>query len=113
MSRWYKAFLIALPLALLFTIGSRFIQHTDRQYSYWINLYGESVAWVEARCAELSTPGACAGAHERRSFLASLRAYRDRVNAWWRPALAMAAIAWMSALASLAVLAWQRLRRPH
>jgi hypothetical protein len=114
MSRWEKIFLIALPAALLLSAACRFIYYTDREYSYWIALYGESVAWLEGRCAELSTPGACDTAQDRRSFLSSLESYRDSVTAWWWPALVLTALAWVMVITSLVSIAWQFLsRRPR
>ena len=113
MTRWEKVLVIALPAALALSVACRFIDHTDREYTYWINLYGESIAWLEARCEELNTPGACGTAQDRRSFLISLQSYRDGVKAWWRPALVLTAIAWTAVLASLVVVLWQFLRRRH
>jgi hypothetical protein len=111
MSRWEKTLLIALPTALLLSAACRFIHHTDREYSYWIALYGESMAWLEERCAELSTPGVCGTAQDRRSFLISLESYRDSVKAWWWPTLVLTALAWVAVLASLVSIAWQFVSR--
>jgi hypothetical protein len=101
MSRWDKLLLIALPAALLLSVACRFIYHTDRDYAYWIALYGETLTWLEARCAELETPGACRTAQDRRSFLGSLESYRERVVAWWWPALVATCLAWTAALSAL------------
>jgi hypothetical protein len=101
MNRWEKVLLVALPAALLLSAACRFIHHTDREYAYWIALHVETVAWLEARCAELATPGACGTAHDRRSFLSSLESYRARVTAWWWPTLALTVAAWGAALAAL------------
>lgn len=110
MSRWDKVLLIALPAALLLSAASRFIHHTDIEYAYWINLYGESITWLEARCAELDTPGACDAAQDRRSFLHSLESYRERVLAWWWPALVTTGIAWSAVLVALVAIALRFLR---
>lgn len=110
MSRWDKVLVIALPAALIFSAACRFIHHTDNEYAYWINLYGESISWLEARCAELDTPGACDTAQTRRSFLDSLETHRERVLAWWWPALVATGLAWSAVLASLAAIALRFLR---
>lgn len=113
MSRWEKVLLVALPLALLLSAACRFIHHTDREYAYWIALHGETVAWLEARCAELATPGACGTAQDRRSFLSSLESYRARVTAWWWPALVLTVLAWGAVLAALASIVRRALSRRH
>ena len=110
-SRWEKTVLIALPVALLLSASCRFIYHTDRDYSYWIDLYGETLTWLEARCAELETPGACRSAQERRSFLQALDDYRARVLAWWWPAIVATALAWVVVLASLTAIGYELVRR--
>ena len=111
MSRWEKTLLIALPVALLLSVSCRFIYHTDRDYTYWIDLYGETLTWLEARCAELETPGACRSAQERRSFLQSLKDYRARARAWWWPAIAATALAWGVVLVSLTAIGHRLVRR--
>lgn len=100
MDRWKKVMVVALLVALLLSVACRFIYHTDREYSYWISLYGESVLWLEERCAELKTAGACVAAEERRSFLSALETYRERVAAWWWPTVVLAALAWIAVVAS-------------
>lgn len=110
MTRWNKIFLATFTAALLLTVAWRFIDHSDREYSYWIDLHRQSVAWLEARCAELHTPGACGTAQERRAFLMSLEDYRDRVNGLRRPVVVLTALAWLAALASLAGSLRQTLR---
>lgn len=97
MTRAEKVLLVALPAALVLTAACRFIQHTDQEYSYWITQYGESLMWLEARCAELRTPGACRAAQDRLSFVAALESHRDRVTAWWWPTLALTVAAWLVA----------------
>jgi len=111
MTRWNRALLFALPAALLLSTALRFIHHSDREYSYWIDLHREGVAWLEARCAELHTPGACGTAQERRAFLDSLEAYRARVNLWRWPVVVLAAVAWAGVIVALAVLLWRLLQR--
>lgn len=111
MTRSGKVFLAALPVALLLSAALRFIHHTESEYSYWIAQYGESVAWLEARCAELGTPGACASAQDRRTFVSALESYRDSVTAWWWPALALTIVAWAVALASFVPIARRLLNR--
>lgn len=111
MTRSGKMFLAALPVALLLSAALRFIHHTDREYSYWIAQYGESVVWLEARCAVLNTPGACGTAQDRRSFVLALETYRDRVTAWWWPTLVLTTVAWIVALVSLIPLARRFLGR--
>lgn len=113
MSRWGIVLLVALPVALLLSAACRFIHHTDREYAYWIALHGETVAWLEARCAELATPGACGTAQDRRSFLSSLESYRARVTAWWWPALVLTVLAWGAVLAALASIVRGALSRRH
>ena len=110
MSRWEKMLLVALPLALLLSVACRFIHHTDLEYAYWIDLYGDSVKWLEARCAELDTPGACGTAQDRRKFVASLESYRQQVLAWWWPALIATVLAWLATLVPLFAIAWRFLR---
>lgn len=111
MTRWDRMVLIALPAALLLSVSLRFIHHSDREYTYWIDLHREGVAWLEARCAELHTPGACGTAQERRAFLDSLESYRARVNFWRWPVAALAAVAWAGVIVSITALLWQSLRR--
>jgi hypothetical protein len=111
MSRREKVLLVALPVALLLSAACRFIYHTDGEYSYWITLYRESVAWLEGRCTELNTPGACSTAQNRRSFLSSLESYRQSVTAWWWPTLILTAIAWVAVLAALVSIVWKSLCR--
>lgn len=101
MTRSGKALLVALPVALLLSAALRFIHHTDREYSYWISLYGESVVWLEGRCAALNTPGACGTAQDRRSFVSALESYRDSVTAWWWPTLVLTTMAWVAVVALL------------
>lgn len=99
-SRWERVLVVALVAALLLSAACRFIYHTDREYSYWISLYGESVVWLGERCAELRTPGVCGTAEDRRSFVLSLESYRDNVTAWWWPTLVLTVIAWIAVVAS-------------
>lgn len=113
MSRWEKLLLIALPLALLLSVASRFIYHTDFEYAYWIDLYGDSVKWLEARCAELDTPGACGTAQDRRKFVTALESYRSQVLMWWWPALIATALAWLATLVTLAAIVWHYMRERH
>ena len=101
MPRWKKAILVASLVALPLTAACRFIHHTDREYSYWIRLYGENVVWLEERCAELRAPGACDRAEDRRSFLAALESHRASVAAWWWPSVILTALAWLTLVASL------------
>ena len=101
MSRWGKVFLIALLPALLLTAAARFIYHTDREYSPWIALYGESAKRLEARCAEFKTPGICTAARNRKSMVAELQGYYDSVMAWWWPTLGAMLLAWIAVLVSL------------
>jgi hypothetical protein len=111
MTGWQKLLVIALPAALMLTAAWRFIEHTDRDYTYWIRLHGESVAWLEARCAELHTPGACGTAQERRTFLTALETYRARVTAWRGPAVVAMLIAWIGAGAAVIAIVWEWVRR--
>jgi hypothetical protein len=101
MSRGAKLLLVALPLALLLTAAIRFIHHTDREYSLWIALYGERAKRLEARCAELKTPGVCAAARDRRSIVTELQRYHGSVMAWWWPTLVMMLMSWIAAIISL------------
>lgn len=111
MSRDAKVLLLTLLLALLLTAAVRFIQHTDREYSQWIELYGKSAARLELRCTEFKTPAACTMARNRRSFIADLQRHRDNVMAWWWPTLGAMLLAWMAAIISLVPVARRILLR--
>lgn len=95
-----KVLLVALPLALLLTAAVRFIHHTDREYSQWIAFYGERAKRLEERCAELTTPGVCTIARNRRSFVSELQHYHQNVTAWWWPTLGAMLLAWAAAIIS-------------
>lgn len=112
MSRSGKILLVSLPLALLLTAAFRFIQHTDREYSGWIVIYGESTILLEARCAELRTPAACATARGRKALVAEFRDYRDSVIAWRWPVLTAMLLAWVTAIVSCFCIA-RRFARRH
>ncbi len=101
MTRWGKVLVVSLALALLLTAAFRFIQHTDREYSQWIQTYGESAKRLEARCAEFRGPGICAAARDRRSFVVELENYRNSVMAWWWPTLVTMLLAWMAMIIPL------------
>ncbi|MBI4195603.1 MAG: hypothetical protein HY526_11045 [Betaproteobacteria bacterium] len=104
MSRWGKLLLIFLPLAILATAGLRFIQHTDREYSHWIKVYGESAARLDARCAAVKTPTACDAARKRAAFVEEFEAHRNDVIAWRWPVLAAMLCAWAATLVCLVAL---------
>ena len=97
MNRWTKLLLISLPLAIVLTGAFRFIQHTDDEYSFWVEMYAETAALVEARCVAIRSPAACGRAARVNEF----QVYRDAVMAWWWPALLAAALAWLVAAVSL------------
>src|SRR5688500_9422302 len=90
MHRWTKLLLISLSLAVVFTAAFRFIQHTDNEYSFWVEIYAETAALVEARCVALRSPAACA----RESSASEFQIYRDAVMLWWWPALLATVLAW-------------------
>jgi len=58
MNRWTKLLLISLPLAIVLTAAFRFIQHTDDEYSFWVEIYAETTALVEARCVAIRSAAA-------------------------------------------------------
>ena len=91
MNRWVKLLVISLPLAVVLTVAFRFIQHTDNEYSFWVEIYSETAALVEARCVALRSPAACA----RDSNVSEFQIYRDAVVQWWWPTLLAAAFAWL------------------
>ena len=97
MNRWTKLLLISLPLAIALTAAFRFIQHTDNEYSFWVDMYAETAALVEARCVAIRSAAACG----REARVNEFQVYRDTVMAWWWPALLAAAVAWLVAAASL------------
>lgn len=97
MNRWVKLLLISLPLAVVLTAAFRFIQHTNDEYSFWVEIYNETAALVEARCVALRSSAACA----RDSRVSEFQVYRDTVMRWWWPALLAAALAWLVAAVSL------------
>ena len=108
MNRWVKLLLISLPLAVVLTAAFRFIQHTDNEYSFWVEIYNETAALVEARCVALRSPAACA----RDSRVSEFQVYRDAVMQWWWPALLAAVLAWLvAALSFLGVIRHGRGRR--
>jgi hypothetical protein len=108
MNRWTKLLLISLPLAIVLTGAFRFIQHTDSEYSFWVETYAETAAMVEARCVAIRSAAACG----RESRPSEFQVYRDAVTAWWWPALLAAALAWLVAAVSfVAVLQHTRSRR--
>lgn len=111
MSRGGKLLLVALPLALSLTAAVRFIHHTDREYSQWIELYARSAARLEIRCAELKTPGVCAMTRNHKSFVAELQRYHDNVMAWWWPTLGAMLLAWMAVIIPLVPVARRILLR--
>ena len=106
MNRWVKFLLISLPLAVALTAAFRFIQHTDSEYSFWVDIYTETAAMVEARCVAIRSAAACA----RESRTSEFQLYRDAVMAWWWPALIAAALAWLAVAVSFFGLV--RRRRP-
>ena len=108
LNRWAKLLLISLPLAVALTAAFRFIQHTDNEYSFWVEIYAETAALVEARCVALRSPAACA----RESSVSEFQVYRDAVMLWWWPALLAMALAWLiSAVSFVGVLQHGRDRR--
>lgn len=111
MSRWGKVLLVSLPSALLLTAALRFIHHTDREYSQWIDLFGQSAQRLEARCAELKIAGVCAAARKQQAFVGELQSYREKVVMWWWPTLVAMLLAWIAALVSLFRLARRILLR--
>lgn len=111
MSRGRRLLFVSLPLAIVLTAACRFIQHTDSEYGFWVQTYGETAAMLEARCAALASPAVCARAVERRSLAREFQTYHDAVMAWWWPALLATLGAWLAALGAgvaLAVAAWRR-----
>lgn len=108
MSRNGKILLSALVLALTLTAGLRFIQHTDREYSGWIEIFDASSRLLAKRCAEQQTLPACTAAANRAALVAELTEYRDSVSAWWWPTLAAMVLAWCVTLASCIGLARKR-----
>jgi cobalamin synthase len=96
MNCWAKLLLISLPLAIVLTIGVRFIQHTDTEYSFWVEIYAETAAMIEARCTALRSAAACA----RDSGVSEFQVHRDAVMLWWWPTLLAAALAWLAATLS-------------
>lgn len=101
MNRWAKILLVSVLLAILLTAAFRFLHHTDREYSQWIRIYGESATRLEARCAELKTPRACAAARDRRSLVTEFESYHGKVMAWWWPTLVAMSLTWIAAIVSL------------
>ena len=97
MNRWAKLLLISLPLALALTVAFRFIQHTDNEYSFWVDMYAETAALVDARCVAIRSAAACG----REARVNEFQVYRDSVMAWWWPALLAAALAWLVVAVSL------------
>ena len=70
MNPWAKLLLISLPLAIALTATFRFIQHTDDEYSFWVEISAETAALVEARCVAIrsaATRGSPRMAGRRRS----------------------------------------------
>lgn len=109
MNGWVKLLVISLPLAVVLTAGFRFIQHTDNEYSFWVEIYSETAALVEARCIALRSPAACA----RDSSVSEFQVYRDTVVQWWWPALLAATLAWLvTAVSFLGVVRHGRRRSP-
>lgn len=104
--------IVALALSLPPTAGLRFIQHTDREYSRWIEVFGNSASLLAKRCVEQRSPATCAAAEKRSTMVAELIDYRDSVTAWWWPALAATLLAWGAVLASCIALLRDRLY-PH
>ena len=108
MNRWTKLLLISLPLAIVLTGAFRFIQHTDNEYSFWVEIHADTAALVEARCVAVRSAAACG----REPRVSEFQVYRDEVMAWWWPALLAAALAWLVAAVSLvATLRYARGRR--
>ena len=108
MNRWTRLLLISLPLAIVLTAAVRFIQHTDNEYSFWVDMYAETATLVEARCVAIRSAAACG----REARVNEFQVYRDAVMAWWWPALLAAALAWLVAAVSLvATLRYARNRR--
>jgi len=97
MNRWAKLLLISLPLAIALTAAFRFIQHTDSEYSFWVDMYAETAALVEARCVAIRSAAACG----REAQISEFQVYRDAVMVWWWPTLLAAALAWLVATVSL------------
>ena len=97
MNRWAKLLLISLPLAIVLTAAFRFIQHTDDEYSFWVEIHAETTALVEARCLAIRSAAACG----RTARVNEFQVYRDAVMAWWWPVLVAAALAWTVAAVSL------------
>lgn len=111
MSRYGRTLLAALPLALLLTGTLRFIQHTDHEYSRWIEVFGASAVVLAKRCAEQKTAAICTASEKRAAQVAELNDYRDSVTAWWWPALAAMLLAWLVALVSCFGIVRERIRR--
>jgi hypothetical protein len=108
MNRWTKLLLISLPLAIALTGAFRFIQHTDDEYSFWVDIYAETAALVEARCVTIRSAAVCG----REARASEFQVYRDAVMAWWWPALLGTALAWLVAAVSfVAALRCARSRR--
>ena len=97
MNPWAKLLLISLPLAIALTATFRFIQHTDDEYSFWVEISAETAALVEARCVAIRSAAACGRAARVNEF----QIYRDAVMAWWWPSLLAAALAWLVAAVAL------------
>ena len=112
MKRWKKTLILSLPVAILLTAASRFIYHTDREYSHWIAVYETSAIRLEARCAALKASGVCTTAEKRRAFVTDLESYRNRIMSWWWPALVTMLLAWMAVILALATAARAMLHRP-
>jgi hypothetical protein len=111
MSRWGKLLIVSLPLALALTAGLRFIQHTDREYTFWLAAFGEITTQLEARCAASRSPEVCARASGRKAFADGLKAHHDAVMAWWWPVVVPMSIAWATtAIALVGVLRTRRRR---
>lgn len=110
MNRRGLTLIVALVLSLPPTAGLRFIQHTDEEYSRWIEVYGASAALLASRCVEQRSAATCAAADKRSTMVAELIDYRNSVTAWWWPALAATLLAWGAVLASCIALLRERLR---
>jgi hypothetical protein len=96
MNRWAKLLLVSLSLAVVLTAAFRFIQYTDDEYTFWVDIYTETAALVEARCVAIRSADACA----RKSRTSEFQIYRDAVMAWWWPALLASVLAWLAAAVS-------------
>lgn len=100
MNRWNKVLLVAVPLALVPTAALRYIDHTDREYSRWIETFDAGAALLDKRCADPRTPAACTAAGRHRALIAEYRDHRDSVVAWRQPVLAASLLAWAVVLVS-------------